>query len=330
MTRRLKTPLAPCIYCGSDSPPRNKREHVMSRAMGSFEHNWTLDCVCDDCNAYFSRELELPLGRDSIEALLRIVAGVKSPSSAENFIGRHMKFSVAGTDHFDGMSARMVPSPDGDGLVPDIVPQVALSSGDGEWTYLREHALTSEAVQPWRRADRVEIKIIGQRHDTERLREKLAALGIRFTPVVHLRDQTPGDGGAFSILQEFAVTTIHRRAAAKIVFNYAAKMMGDATVRLSAFDHVRTFVRHGGEPLPIVVVREQGNLVGVDAHTTAAHSCGIEWVEQQQRLVGLVCLFNRVRYGVRLCDSKQDEWVGLKSHHVFDPVSHVIINVTPR
>lgn len=39
----------PCIYCGSTKPP-SKREHVMSRALGTFEQNWTLDCVCDDCN----------------------------------------------------------------------------------------------------------------------------------------------------------------------------------------------------------------------------------------------------------------------------------------
>src|SRR4051812_32898742 len=52
----------PCIYCGSTQPP-TKREHVMSRALGMFEQNWTLDCVCDDCNKYFGDNLELPLGR---------------------------------------------------------------------------------------------------------------------------------------------------------------------------------------------------------------------------------------------------------------------------
>lgn len=57
-----------CIYCGSTRPP-TKREHVMSRVLGTFEQNWTLDCVCDECNKYFADNLELPLGRDSREAL---------------------------------------------------------------------------------------------------------------------------------------------------------------------------------------------------------------------------------------------------------------------
>jgi len=50
----------PCIYCASRTPP-TKREHVMSQALGKFEQNWTLDCVCDDCNKYFADNLELAL-----------------------------------------------------------------------------------------------------------------------------------------------------------------------------------------------------------------------------------------------------------------------------
>ena len=72
MKHRRSSALEPCIYCGSDLPPRASREHVISQALGTYEQNWTLDGVCDECSFYFSRELELPLGRDSIEALLRI------------------------------------------------------------------------------------------------------------------------------------------------------------------------------------------------------------------------------------------------------------------
>src|SRR5438105_15769881 len=66
----------PCIYCGSIRPA-TKREHVMSRALGTFEQNWTLDCVCDECNQYFADNLELPLGRDSREAVFSIDLGIR-------------------------------------------------------------------------------------------------------------------------------------------------------------------------------------------------------------------------------------------------------------
>ncbi len=170
MKHRRNTGVEPCIYCGSDSPPRQKREHVFSQALGTYEQNWTLDCVCDECNVYFSRELELPLGRDSIEALLRIDAGVRPAASAESFIGRNMKFTVLGTEHFDGMLARMVPPREGDSLLPDVVPQVGLREAGGDWVYIPEKALTREDLLGWSDKGNVEIKIIAQPQDTPRLR----------------------------------------------------------------------------------------------------------------------------------------------------------------
>ncbi len=61
--------LEPCIYCGSDRPPRVKREHVMPQMFGTFKDNWTVDFVCDGCNQFFGDKLEVYLGRDSMEAL---------------------------------------------------------------------------------------------------------------------------------------------------------------------------------------------------------------------------------------------------------------------
>jgi hypothetical protein len=50
-----------CIYCFSTVPPKGV-EHVVSKAIGVFEHNWTLDCVCDACNSHFSKTLDLNAG----------------------------------------------------------------------------------------------------------------------------------------------------------------------------------------------------------------------------------------------------------------------------
>jgi HNH endonuclease len=83
----------PCIYCGSTTPPK-KREHVMSQALGRFEQNWTLDCVCDECNQYFADNLELPLGRDSREALFRIDLGLKPAAGAAELLNRRVKTSL--------------------------------------------------------------------------------------------------------------------------------------------------------------------------------------------------------------------------------------------
>ena len=96
-----------------------KREHVMSRALGTFEQNWTLDCVSDECNKYFADNLERPLGRDSREALFRIDLGLKSAGYHElsdpTWIGRLLLATVPSR-------SRHRERPDGDGARLRFVP----------------------------------------------------------------------------------------------------------------------------------------------------------------------------------------------------------------
>ena len=82
-----------CIYCFSTTPPKGV-EHVVSKAIGVFEQNWTLDCVCDECNGHFSKTLDLTLGRDSAEGILRVTTGVKPAESIEDFRNRSVSFSL--------------------------------------------------------------------------------------------------------------------------------------------------------------------------------------------------------------------------------------------
>jgi hypothetical protein len=66
-----------CIYCLKDSGVTFRGvEHVIPEAFGTFGSNTpTLQCVCDDCNAYFGRELDQLLARDTIEGISRYVRG---------------------------------------------------------------------------------------------------------------------------------------------------------------------------------------------------------------------------------------------------------------
>ena len=80
-----------CIYCFSTTLPKGV-EHVVSKAIGIFKQNWTLDCVCDECNGDFSETLDLTLGRDSAEGVLRVMAGVKPAETIEDFRNRTVAF----------------------------------------------------------------------------------------------------------------------------------------------------------------------------------------------------------------------------------------------
>jgi hypothetical protein len=66
-----------CIYCRQTDPDRFRGvEHVIPQGFGRFGSDTpTLDCVCDDCNAYFGRELDQLLTRDTYEGISRYSRG---------------------------------------------------------------------------------------------------------------------------------------------------------------------------------------------------------------------------------------------------------------
>jgi hypothetical protein len=107
----------------------------MSRAVGTFEQNWTLDCVCDECNQYFADNLELPLGRDSREALFRIDLGLKPAAAAAQLLNRRVKTSLRDPGQFDGIRVLLRPSEDGTETIPVPVPQVGLRREGHEWRF---------------------------------------------------------------------------------------------------------------------------------------------------------------------------------------------------
>src|SRR5215471_4355995 len=127
-----KPSIEPGVYCDSTAP-RTKRDHVMPVALGTFEHNWTLDCVCDKCNQFFGDELELALGRDSAEAFLRVETGVKPATAAAKFLNQRMKAKLNSKGTFDGAHVVTKPTEEGDRTQPDLPPQVGFRSPGGAW-----------------------------------------------------------------------------------------------------------------------------------------------------------------------------------------------------
>jgi hypothetical protein len=118
-----------------------------------------------------------------------------------------------------------------------------------------------------------------------------------------------------------------RRAAAKIAFNYATKVLDADVMRKPDFDAVRRFVRYGEEPETIVTAQRLSILVGPEAATTKTHACRLGCIGEKRSLIGLVSLFNEVTYAVRMCHSRNDEWASISSQHLFDPISRHITDV---
>lgn len=312
-----------CVYCGSAVGPSN-REHVIPRALGTFEQNWTLDCVCGRCNHFFSRELELALGRDSAEAFFRVDLGVKPPETADKFLNKRMRATIKTAGPFQGGRVVVKPTEEKDGIFPVLVPQVAFRREGEEWQFIPEADL-DQGSMPQLREGTLQIKIIGRGDDLSRLKQRLATLGVHFTETECLLGRAIADENPVLVEHEFFVDKTLRRAVAKIAFNYATKVLGAEIARHPDFDVIRRFVRFGDEPLLLVTAERGSVLTGAEAGTTKAHVCGLAWLDGQRDLLAIVSLFNQVTYGVRICHSESDRWVWISSQHLFDPIKRIIM-----
>jgi len=309
----------PCIYCSS-TRPATKREHVMSRALGTFEQNWTLDCVCDECNQYFADNLELPLGRDSREALFRIDLGIKPAAGVAQMLNRRVKTSLRDPGQFDGIRVLMSTSEDGAEVVPMPIPQVGFRRQGEDWRFFTEKELMPENLQEFKDPSTVEIRIHGVGPDCDRLKQRLAAIGIEFSETHRALDQPITEQSRLTVVYDINVDETIVRAACKIAFNYAAKVLGSETVRRAGFDAARRFVRYGEAPVRLATVQQLSILVGPGAESARLHACGLGW--DRGYLVALVSLFNEITYGLRLCAAEPNEYV--TARHFFDPLTRTI------
>lgn len=82
-----------CIYCKTINQEKFKGvEHVMPQSFGTFgSETPKLNCVCDECNNYFGRELDQALARDTLEGITRYKKGL---FSRERRFPKKLKFEL--------------------------------------------------------------------------------------------------------------------------------------------------------------------------------------------------------------------------------------------
>jgi hypothetical protein len=165
-----------------------------------------------------------------------------------------------------------------------------------------------------------EIRIHGVGQECERLRQKLAECGVEFQETYRVLDQPITEQFSMSVLFEINNDETIVRAACKIGFNYATKVLGCNTVRQARFDAARRFVRYGEAPVRIASVQRRSILVGPGCDSTRIHACGLGW--DRGYVMVLVSLFNELTYGMRLCEATSTEFP--TAQHLFDPWARTI------
>ena len=224
---------------------------------------------------------------------------------------------------FDGVRVLMKPTDKGDDMLPVPAAQVGFRRPGQDWVFLTEREWSREAIAAASAGSNVEVRLFAESGELDRLRNKLAGFGFEINETYRALDQQVAEGRA-TVQFDFVVDTTMRRAAAKIAFNYAARVLGGDVMRRSDFDAIREFVRNGIEPYPMVTAQDLSIVVGPEAANLQTHAVGIAWVAEKRLLGGMVSLFSKVIYGVRLCHSDSDEWVRVEHRHLFDPFARTI------
>jgi hypothetical protein len=235
----------PCVYCAS-TEPRVGRGHVVPQAFGAFQHNLTLECVCDGCNAYFSRELELSLSRDGAEGFLRLQHGLKSPEASRRLLNRRIASTIQEPGPYFGAHARFGPDLSGESLQPIPLLQVGFRRPtDEQMTWIVEEHLSPLSTEPFR-GPGIQIRILANKEeDRLRIVERLRELGINFILQGEFEEPVTNSDSRVWVETTFAVDQMVHRAVAKIAFNYAAKMLTGAFMRRHDFDQAREWIRLG-------------------------------------------------------------------------------------
>ena len=303
-----------CIYCDETDPGKFRGvEHVVPQSFGTFGSSTpTLTCVCDSCNAYFGRELDQLLARDTLEGISRYARGQRSRESRPQ---RRLSIALAEgpeSGAFAGMRVTV------DGTTGQLARPRAqfhvfnFETQANEVYFLDQIAgLTlPEAVygapgSPTRRWQSRVLAPTKEEHD-----EMVAALqaqGIPFEPGEPFQrpDSFAQGSGSVPVSIEGEVDTPHKRALAKILFNFVAWSLSHDEALSSKWDFVRNYVRRGeGAIKGRLTERPFWNGQETEAQRFVDDSIDIRIENRDGNIVGALQFYGRFTYEFVLAEGQ--------------------------
>jgi hypothetical protein len=246
-----------CIYCPQTDASRFRGvEHVIPQGFGRFgSETPTLDCVCDDCNAYFGRELDQLLTRETYEGISRYGRGQFSREARPQ---KRLSLSLANAAEagdfldlrvsVDGTTGRLMP----------IAAQFHVHNfrmGGDEVYFLPQIAGLTLPVADYGRPGTDDEKgtwrckiLAASQEEHDAMVDALQRAGIDFRPGRRFQipwNPEPREQPSFLVKIESEVDKPHKRAIAKILINFVAFHLGCAEALAPRWDFLRRYVRTG-------------------------------------------------------------------------------------
>lgn len=236
-----------CIYCKEFGKNRG-REHVVPKAFGTFGAlTPVLQCVCSECNNFFSGAFEKDIYRSSPEALQRWKLGLKSSNTKGQIDSRRLKLNARGGE-IDGLRL--------DPITNDVEAQVvARHHGTGEPAHLTLDDL--RRLTPDQARQKYDFSsntlVVWDANQHEQFSAELLRLGFMVNKRGKSRFIPMAAGTKLSATMTVALDSKTAQAMAKIAFNYLTITCGPDYALRTEFDEMRRFIRYGIKPVKSTV-----------------------------------------------------------------------------
>lgn len=313
----MKSRVYDCIYCSNSDPNKFAgREHVLPQAFGKFGSKTpTLDCVCDECNSYFSRELDQVLARETLEGVTRYK---NAKYSTEQRPQRKLRFSLADdaeAGEFKGAVIGGVDPTTGKLLPLETQLQIRNCLTDTMDVFLQrdidkidlppdiyghpgERKL--QIFAPSKESHDAFVSQLNQRGFDIRLGEPFAGLPAFEDPSL--------EGQSILVHIEGEVDNTHKRALAKILVNFGAYHLGCQEVQKPEWEIVKRFVRYKKGLLGARFSHKPfWDGQETDELRFPSDSINVRIENHQRGLVGAIQFFNHPTYELLLAENYRIE-----------------------
>lgn len=322
------TQSARCIYClQTKQLTEFNTEHVLPRAFGAFDDALTLvaqrgPAVCIACNSYFGQTLDRILTRDSIEAMFRLQAGLKSPKELHDLFAKRVRIRLPGTASWGPLHLELLATPKGDGFKVVPIPQVRFVRKKGGFETITEGELATDDPRSNTDLEVTQVALFWSAND-ENANARLIKLlemhgiGFHFEGVIAF----PPDLSEIDTEIHWIIDRSVARAVAKIAFNYVAVSSRTADPSLpycGEFDPIRNYIRGDvGRSSEFVQMarRADAGIEIPEKSESRQHRLATNW---SRDVLGYVCLFNFNEYIVRIAPTPQRLWVDIDKAHTYD------------
>jgi hypothetical protein len=313
-----------CVYCSPLQPAseRYTDEHVIPEAFGKFKNNLVLNQgVCDGCNQFFANNLDLILGRGSVEAIRRLDFRIKPPDEADDILRNRISYTLSTGDQFDGLKVELG-SEQGE-LVILLLPQVGFQRINGNgYVYLTERELADVSKPLPKDIDtKSQVYLVYNTDEIEqRFEQLLRARNIKPQETTKVIDLPIQRGQEVTVAVKAKLDDMIFRTISKIAFNYLVKIQGIDFAVKSNFDPIRRYIRYGEKTGYTIVDANRKPILEYDQvryRQTNGHIITLSWSKDGRHLIGQVSLFNFVTYNVILARNYSGVLMPIRSGHLF-------------